>query len=50
MSEELSEEMLWILLENELSDGLDAIWDMLSPKQRKKVFPKLITEFVEANY
>lgn len=38
------------LIEKHLEDGLGDLWDSLTPEERDVVFPRLITEYVGANY
>ena len=45
-----TDDELWKITEDTLSGKLDALWDKLTPEERRKVFPQIIYEVVEANY
>ena len=45
-----NDERLWELIKNKIGEPLEKLFYELSIEDRKKVFPKLICEFVEANY
>jgi len=44
------ENKLMALVEIFLLSSCDDLWEELTSEERRQVFPKLITEFVEANY
>ena len=45
-----TDDELWRLIEKYLKEGLEELWDELTPEERRRVFPNLILEVVEANY
>ena len=45
-----NDDELWNLVERLLMSPCEDLWDELEPEERRRVFPKLIAEFVEANF
>ena len=38
------------LIQENLSDGCDNLWDALTPEERRRAFTKLIIEWLESTY
>lgn len=38
------------LIEENLKDDLDELWKKLTPFDRRRVFPRLISEYIRYNY
>lgn len=50
MTSEKVQERLMQLVKDCLEDALYELWDKLTPMERRMVFPKLISEFVEVTF
>lgn len=46
----MNDDELWKTVETYLDNALAELWDNLPVEDLRKVFPKLIFEYVEANY